>query len=279
MIDKKDILKLKKITLLGLEKCQKALTEANGDFEKALQILRKQGEKIAAKRVGRTMEEGRIFAGLNADKKSGVILALGSETDFAAKSETFKTLGDALVKCALEKGFTVAEDLLAAPYGQHTFQEEITQIAGGLRENISLIDYQYIQAPVVGFYVHTGYKLGGMVALNMAECNGEALAEVARNFAMQVVISDPFSIDEKNFPEKELSNEKEAITAKLSKKALPADKIDSIVERALAKFVKENILIAQTFIQDEEKTVGEYMTAISSAIQITQFKRVQIGLL
>lgn len=279
MIDKKDILKLKKITLIGLEKCQKALVQAQGDFEKALEILRKQGEKIAAKRVGRTMEEGRIFAALNADKKSGVILALGTETDFAAKSENFKALGDALVKCALEKGFTVAEDLLAASYGAHTFQEEITQIAGGLRENVSLIDYQYIQAPVVGFYLHTGYKLGGMVALNMAECDGVSLAEVARNFAMQVVISDPFSIDEKHFPEKELSNEKEAIMAKLSKKALPADKIGPIVEKALAKFVKENILVAQTFIQDEEKTVGEYMAAISPAMQITQFKRVQIGLL
>lgn len=277
MIDKKKLLQLRKVTLLGMSKCYKALSEAKGDFDKALEILRKEGKKIAFKRAGRSMNEGRIFAKTNVKQNIGLMLGLSCETDFVAKNEGIKVVGDALLDVALTKPRATKEDLLTLPYGETTFGEEIIQLAARTGENISISHCEWLESPIVGVYIHTGNKLAALAGLSMAEIDGTDMPRLARDMAIQVVVSDSLAVDGGSIPSEILVNEKATIIAKLQGTEKPDNVIDKIVEGNMKKFVQQHTLVAQPFVKDETKTVEQVLKRAHPELRTVGFKRLQMG--
>jgi elongation factor Ts len=280
MIDKKDLIRLRKITHLGIAKCNKALVATKGNIEEAIKLLRKEGAKIAAKRVNRSMDAGRVFVKLSEDSTKGVMLGLGCETDFVAKNESMQAFGEKLATISLESSAKSKEELLEQTYeGNATCGDELVQLAGRVGENVALVSYRYFEAPLIGFYIHTGSKLGAVATLNTATHDQEDLPKLARDIAMQVVVRDPIAINEAKINPTLLANEKDLILTQLEK--LPESQkanLDKFVERGIAKFVKENTLIAQEFIHNENVSVEKHLKSISPSLEVLEIARMQMGI-
>ncbi len=277
MGNQKDVLRLRKETGLGMSKCYKALNQANGNLNKAMDILRKEGVRIAHKRLDRTMPEGATFIHINSEKTFAVILFIGCETDFVARNETFKKLGNAMVATAAAKQTQEKKDLLSTPYQTTTFHEELVQLAGRFGENIALTHYETLAGTYISSYLHSR-KLGAIAALNMKKLPTEEIEGVARHIAMQAVVSNPLAIDESNIDPTIITKEKESITSQLKEQGegKSPDIIERITQRKLDKFIKENILLTQPFVKNQKKTVSDILQAAAPNLAVTGFKRLEI---
>ena len=274
-ITAKDVNKLRQMTGAGMMDCKKALTEADGDFDKAIEILRKKGQKVSASRADRETTEGAVFVRTSEDNSTGVMIALNCETDFVAKNEEFQKLGEDIVAIAFEKKPANAEALYAEKLGDLTIQDKITELIGKIGEKIEISEYVSLSGEAVVPYIHAGSKLGVLVALTGA--NGTDVNEAGKDVGMQVAAMNPVAVDETGVDsgiiEKELEIGKEQARAE----GKPENIIERIAEGKLKKYFKDNTLLHQPFVKDNSKSVASYLDGVTKGLTVKEFKRVSIG--
>jgi len=268
-----DVNKLRKMTGAGMMDCKNALVEADGDFEKAIEILRKKGQKVAAKRADRESSEGVVVAALNDDRTEGVLISLNCETDFVAKNADFIKLAEDFGKIALQ--YDNKEDFLNAPFDDKiTVAEKVTEQTGVIGEKIEIGAFEKLSGAYLGSYIHSNKKIGTLVAFNKAP---EGIEEVAHDIAMQVAAMSPIALDEESVPQEIIDKELEIAKEQLRNEGKPENMLDKIAQGKLKKFFKENTLVNQAFIKDSKQTVADYVKSLDPELKITGFKRVALG--
>ncbi|MEM7174123.1 MAG: translation elongation factor Ts, partial [Bacteroidota bacterium] len=255
-MDTQNILKLKKLTQARTLDCKNALEQSNGDLEKAIIWLRKQGQKIAAKKLDKITNQGTIFAKVNADNQFGVIFTLSCETDFVARNHLFQELSSNLLHIALENQCIDLKMFLKTEKDGVSVQKIIEEGVARLGENILITKYATLSGSLVSAYIHTGNRIGSLVSLSGQHDKG---LQVAQEMAIQVVFSDPIAIDEDSIDASIVEREKLIIEENLAKEGKPAAIAEKIMQGKLSKFFQENTLLAQPFFKDDSKTVRQYL--------------------
>ena len=265
-----EVNKLRKTTGAGMMDCKKALVEANGDFDLAIEILRKKGQKVAAKRADRESTEGAAVAIVNDDKTTGAVIVLGCETDFVGKNESFVNLAKELAKKALES--SSKEELLKADFGGITVEEKLIEQTGVIGEKIELSAFEKISAPYVGSYIHSG-KIATIVGLS---ANVDGADEVAKDVAMQAAAMNPIALNESGVDQSVIDKEIEIAKDQLRQEGKPEAMLDKIAQGKIKRFFKDNTLVNQDFIKDSKVSVANYVKTIGD-VEIVDFKRVALG--
>ena len=261
---------LRKTTGAGMMDCKKALVEANGDFDLAIEILRKQGQKVAAKRADRESTEGAAIAVVNEDHTEGAVIVLGCETDFVGKNEKFVNLAKELAQKALNS--SSRDELLNADFGGITVAEKLIEQTGVIGEKIELGAFEKISAPFVGSYIHSG-KIATIVGLS-AKVDGSD--EVAKDVAMQAAAMNPIALNEDAVEQSVIENEIEIAKDQLRQEGKPEAMLDKIAQGKLKRFFKDNTLVNQDFIKDSKVSVANYVKSIGD-VEVVDFKRVALG--
>ena len=275
-ISASDVNKLRQMTGAGMMDCKKALTEAEGDFEKAIEILRKKGQKVSASRSDRDAKEGSVFVKVSADNKEAVLIALNCETDFVAKNEGFQDLGKSIVEAAAANKPATKEDLLALSAGGGlTLNDKIVEMVGKIGEKIEVSEYVRMTGEAVVPYIHAGSKLGVLVSLKGV--NGKDVTEAGKDVGMQIAAMNPVSVDEKSVDKSVIEKELEIAKAQILAEGKPENMVEKIAQGKLQKFYKENTLVHQIFVKDNTKTVAQYLDSVTKGLVVAEFKRVAIG--
>ena len=266
-----DIAKLRKMSGAGLSDCKKALEETNGDFEKAMEIIRTKGKAVAAKRSDREAAEGCVLAA--AKKGFAAIVSLQCETDFVAKNQGHLDLTKAILDAAMEHTPKTKEELLALTlHDGRPIADHITDRIGSNAEKMELGNYEFIKSDYTSFYIHPGNKLAVIVSFNE-----EIDERMARDIAMQVASMNPISIDEKGVPQHVIDEELKIARDKAREAGKPENILDRIAEGSLQKYYKENTLMHQAFIKDNKLTIADYLKQGSKTLQVTDFRRVNLN--
>lgn len=270
-----DVNKLRQQTGAGMMDCKNALVEANGDFEVAVDVLRKKGQKIAAKRGDNEAGEGVIFAQTNPEGTVGVLVTLNCETDFVAKNDNYRNFVQSLVDIALKNLPATAEELKALKYDDKlTVEEKITEQVGVIGEKLDLSAYAILRAESVVAYNHPGNQLATLVAMNKA---GEVVAEAGRQVAMQVAAMNPIALNKEGVDARTIEREIEVGKELAIQEGKPADMADKIAQGRLTKFFKENTLLSQEFIRDNKVTVEQFLNSTENGLTVTEFKRFSLS--
>ena len=267
-----EVNKLRKTTGAGMMDCKNALVEADGDFDKAIEILRKKGQKVAAKRADRDSSEGAAIAKVNADNSTGVIISLNCETDFVAKNESFVTLANNLADLAL--GFDNKDAFLAAPFNGMTVAEKLTEQTGVIGEKIEIGSFEKLDAPFVGSYIHAGNKIATLVGLSASV---DGAAEAAKDVAMQAAAMNPVALNEEGVDQSVIDKEIEIAKDQLRQEGKPEAMLENIAKGKLKRFFKDNTLVNQAFIKDSKQSVAQYVKSVDSNLEVTGFQRVALG--
>lgn len=271
-----DVNKLRQQTGAGMMDCKNALVEANGDFEAAVDILRKKGQKIAAKRGDNDAKEGVIIAQASADGKSGVILALNCETDFVAKNDGYVALVQSLVDIALANLPATAEELKALPFDDRlSVEEKITEQVGVIGEKLDLSSYAVIKSNKVVAYNHPGNQLATLVGLS-SDASAD-IDEAGRQVAMQVAAMNPIAIDKDGVDARTIEREIEVGKDLAIQEGKPADMAEKIALGRLNKFFQENTLLSQAFVRDNKMTVEQFLNSTEKDLKVTDFKRFSLS--
>lgn len=266
---------LRKKTGAGMMDCKKALVEADGDMEQAIDILRKKGQKIAAKRGDNEAKEGLVFAEATADGKAGVLLALNCETDFVAKNDDFRAFVESIVKIAVENLPTSIEELKGLKYDEKlTIDEKIVEQIGVIGEKLDLSKYEVVRTENVVAYNHPGNQLATLVGLNKS---GDTAADAGKQVAMQVAAMNPIALNKDGVDENTIQREIEVGKELAIQEGKPADMAEKIAQGRLAKFFKENTLLSQPFVRDNKLTVEQFLNQSESGLTVTDFKRVALS--
>lgn len=270
-----DINKLRQATGAGMMDCRKALTENNGDFEAAIDWLRKQGQKIAAKRSDREAKEGVIIAQTTADNKTGIVVCVSCETDFVSKNADFVAFAQSIADAAIANNVKNAEELNEVSINGVKVAELINDKLAAIGEKIGVTNVSRIDAEYVASYIHGAYRIGVLVGFNG---NAEA---VGKDVAMQIAAMNPLALDPDSISDETVAREKAIVmdTMKADPKMAgkPEEMISKIADGKLNAFFKENTLLAQPFVKDASKTVAEYVKTAGADIKVTEFKRVALG--
>lgn len=270
-----DVNKLRKQTGAGMMDCKKALVETDGDFEAAIDVLRKKGQKVAAKRGENETKEGLIFAETTADGKSGIVLTLSCETDFVAKNSDFQDFVKSIVAIALDKQPNSTEDLLALPYNEKlTVAEKITEQIGVIGEKLDLSGYEKVAADKVVAYNHPGNQLATLVGLNK---DSETATDAGKQVAMQVAAMNPLALNKDGIDQATIDRELEVGKELAIQEGKPAEMADKIAQGRLGKFFKENTLLSQPFVRDNKLTVEQFLSSSESGLTVTEFKRLALS--
>jgi elongation factor Ts len=261
------------MTGAGMMDCKKALIEAGGDFEKAIDELRKKGQKVAANRADREAKEGYVVARTNDRGNKGFLVSLSCETDFVAKSGDFvKFAGDVLDLAAKNEPKDI-EQLQQLPMDGVTVNDKLTDLIGRIGEKIEISRYEKIEAPGVVVYIHPGNRVVSMAGMSSAS----ASPEVARDVAMQIAAMSPVAVDKDDVDQKTIEREIEIGKEQARAEGKPEHMIEKIAMGKLNKFYRESTLLNQAFIKDEKKTIRQYLDEAEKGLTVTAFKRVQIG--
>lgn len=266
-----EVNKLRKATGAGMMDCKKALVEANGDFDKAIEILRKKGQKVAAKRADRESTEGAAIAKVNGDNTVGVSIVLGCETDFVGKNDNFVALAHELADLALN--FNSKDEFLAADFGGMTVAEKLIEQTGVIGEKLGINAFEKIEAPFVGSYIHAGNKIATLVGLS---ANVDGADVVAKDVAMQAAAMNPIALNEEGVDASVIEKEIEIAKDQLRQEGKPEAMLDNIAKGKLKRFFKDNTLVNQAFIKDSKVSVANYVKTIGD-VEVTSFKRVALG--
>ena len=267
-----DVNKLRKTTGAGMMDCKNALVEAEGDFEKAIEILRKKGQKVAAKRADRDSSEGAAIAKVNAENTEGVIISLNCETDFVAKNEGFVSLANSLAEIALQ--YDDKDAFLAANFNGVSVQEKLTEQTGVIGEKIEIGGFRKIQAPFVGSYIHAGNKIATLVGLSAAV---EGADVAAKDVAMQAAAMNPVALNQEGVDQSIIDKEIEIAKDLLRQEGKPEAMLDKIALGKLNRFFKDNTLVNQDFIKDSKQSVAQYVKSVDASLEVTGFERVALG--
>jgi elongation factor Ts len=269
-----DINKLRQATGAGMMDCRKALTETNGDFEAAIDWLRKQGQKVAAKRSDREAKEGVIIAQTSADNKTGFVVCISCETDFVSKNAEFVAFAQTIADAAVANNVKTVDELNAVSINGTTVADMINDKLASIGEKIAA-KLERVDAPYVASYIHGSYRMGVLVGLS-----SEA-AELGKDLAMQIAAMNPVAVDPESVPAETVARERAIIidTMKEDPKMAgkPEEMIAKIAEGKIAAFFKEQTLLAQSFVKDGSKTVGDHVKSVGADIKVTEFKRVALG--
>ena len=270
-----DVNKLRKQTGSGMMDCKKALVEAEGDFEKAVEILRKKGQKVAAKRGDREASEGFVLAQVNGDNNKGVIMILNCETDFVAKNDDFVNFANQIAATALNGGANTVEELYALNLNGNgqTVADSITEQIGKIGEKLEVSDYAYISSDEVVGYNHPGNKTASLIGLSKS---GEVSASVGKDLAMQIAAMGPVAIDKDDVPQDLVNKEIEIGKEQALAEGKPEAIIEKIALGKLNKYYSENTLLNQEFIKESKKSVRQYMKETDPDLSVTAFKRISI---
>jgi elongation factor Ts len=269
-----EVNKLRKQTGAGMMDCKKALVEAEGDFDKAVDILRKKGQKVAAKRSEREATEGVVLAGKTEDGTHGAIIVVNCETDFVAKNDDFTKFAETILKIALDKKPADLEALKALPFNDSmTVEEKITEQTGVIGEKIELSSYDTVDADSVVAYIHPGNKLASVVGLNKS---GD-FSEVGKDVAMQVAAMAPVALDKDSVPQDVIQKEIEVGKDLAIQEGKPAELAEKIAMGRLNKFFQENTLLNQAFIKDNKKSIKQYLGEAEDGLSVTSFKRFSLS--
>ncbi|MCX7954310.1 MAG: translation elongation factor Ts [Bacteroidales bacterium] len=269
-----EITKLRTLTGAGLMDCKNALIEANGDIDKAIEIIRKKGQAVAMKRADRVTNEGRVVALVTPDNKFGILLALGCETDFVAKNESFITLADIIAKTVLENKPESIEQLKELKVNNLTIADLINDKVAAIGEKIDVVYYRFLNAEYVAYYTHFGNKIGAIVGFNKAPINDQ----IGKNIAMQITAMNPVSIDKDDVPQDIINKELEIAKEQARKEGKPDNMIDKIAEGKLNKFYTEATLLNQQFIMDNKITVRQYLESNDKDLKVIKFYRCSVVL-
>lgn len=267
-----EVNKLRKTTGAGMMDCKNALVEADGNFEKAIEVLRKKGQKVAAKRADRDSSEGAAIAKVNTNCSAGVIISLNCETDFVAKNERFVALANELADLALS--FDSKEALLAASFNGMTVAEKLTEQTGVIGEKIEIGSFEKLNAPFVGSYIHAGNKIATLVGLSAAV---DGAAEAAKNVAMQAAAMNPVALDEARVDSSIIDKEIEIAKEQLRQEGKPESMLENIAQGKLKRFFKDNTLVNQDFIKDNKQSVAQYVKSVAADLEVVEFSRVALG--
>jgi elongation factor Ts len=274
-ISAKDVKKLRDMTGSGMMDCKKALAEADGDFDKAIEILRKRGEKVAAKRGDREANEGVVIAQINDAKGYGVIVRLSSETDFVAKNDDFVAFAQKIADIALEQRPADMDALNAtAMEGNLSIGDKVTEMVGKINEKISVTAYEQLEAPLVAPYIHSGYRAGVLVALSK---DAEGAYDAGRDVAMQVAAMKPIAINKEGIDQATVDQELDIAMDMARQEGKPEAMLERIGQGRLNKFFKENTLENQAFVKSDKQTVAQYLDSVDKGLKVTDFKHVALG--
>ncbi len=268
-----DVNKLRTMTGAGMMDCKKALTEANGDFENAIDILRKKGQKIAAARADRESSEGTIFLKTNEAQTEGLAIGLNCETDFVAKTEGFLKLGEAILEAAYTKKPADVATLLTLTLDSRTVAEHLSDMMGKIGEKIEVSSYEVVTGEKVISYQH-GAKIGVLVVLKNAGGNSEI---AGKDVAMQIAAMRPIALDKDGVSTDLINREIEVGKEQARAEGKPENMLEKIAMGKLAKFYKDYTLLNQEFIKDPKLTVTQYLDATHKGMTVASYKRIGIG--
>ena len=272
-ISASDVNKLRQMTGAGMMDCKKALIEANGNFEEAIDNLRKKGQKVAANRADREAKEGYIAARTNTDATKGYLLALSCETDFVAINKDFIAFAESLLDTTMKSNASSIEEIKALPMDSVTIGDKLLDMVGKIGEKIEITRYEMIEAPKVVIYIHPGNKVVSMVGLS----SKSAITEVAKDVAMQIAAMNPVAIDKDDVDSKTLEREIEIGKEQARAEGKPENMIEKIAMGKLNKFYQECTLLNQSFIKEDKKTIRQYLDESEKGLTVKVFRRVQIG--
>ena len=267
-----DVNKLRTITGAGMMDCKKALVESEGDFDLAIENLRKKGQKVAANRSDRESTEGAAIAVVNADKTTGVVITLNCETDFVGKNEGFVKLATELANQAIN--FDTKEDFLASDFNGITVAEKLIEQTGVIGEKIEIASFERLSGEFIGSYIHAGNKIATLVALSANVAGAE---EAARNVAMQAAAMNPIALDEAGVDADTIAKEIEIAKDLLRQEGKAEAMIENIAKGKLGRFFKDNTLVNQDYIKDSSMSVTAYIRTVDANLTVTGFKRVALG--
>ncbi len=266
-----DVNKLRKATGAGMMDCKKALVEAEGNFETAVEVLRKKGQKVAANRADRDSSEGAVIARVNDSATAGVIVSINCETDFVAKNESYVSLANQLADLAL--GHDSLDSFLAADFSGMTVAEKLTEQTGVIGEKIEIGGFERLDGAFVGSYIHAGNKIATLTSLSAV---ADGTAEVAKNVAMQAAAMNPIALNEEGVDAATVEKEIEIAKDQLRQEGKPEAMLDNIAKGKLKRFFKDNTLVNQAYIKDSKQSVADYVKSVDAGLTVTGFKRLAL---
>ncbi len=268
-----DVSKLRKSTGAGMMDCKKALTEAEGDFDKAVEIIRKKGQAIANKRADREATEGVVLAKVTADKKRGALIVLNCETDFVAKNESYVDFAMSILDLAIAENPADLDALKALELNGRPVSDVVAEQSGVIGEKLDLAAYETVSADSVAAYIHAGNKLATLVGFNQDGID----EQIGKDVAMQAAAMAPVAVDADSVPadikEKELEIGKEMAR----NEGKPEAMLEKIAMGRLNKFFKESTLMEQAFVKDNKLTIKQYLDGASKGLKAVEFKRYSLS--
>lgn len=269
-----DVNKLRQMTGAGMMDCKKALQETEGDFEAAVDNLRKKGQKVASKRADREASEGIVIAKTTPAKDFAAVIMVNCETDFVGKTPEFKDMAHKLLDLIIENKPKTKEEAAELKFDGYTFTEHLTNMIGKTGEKMEFAHYEFIEAPIAAAYNHQGNRLATIVGLNKA---GDSFDQIAHEVAMQIAAMNPVAVDKDDVDAKTIEREMEIGREQARQEGKPENMVEKIAEGKLNRFYKESTLLNQEFIRDSKKTVGQYLTDMDKGLTVTKFFRFMLG--
>ena len=266
-----DINKLRQQTGAGMMDCRKALVESNGDFEAAIDYLRKKGQKVAALRGDREAKEGVVIARTTEYHKTGYIINVSCETDFVSKNDDYIAFAQSIMDAAVANNSNNAEDLNSVKIGNETVADKLNEQVAKIGEKISVSKFEKIEAPYVASYIHGANRMGVLVGLNKPN------EEAGKDVAMQIAAMNPIAIDQSSVPAETVERERNIAIEQIKAEGKPAEMAEKIAAGKINKFFKESTLLAQAFVKDGNKSVGDFLKSLDPDLKVLSFKRVALG--
>ena len=270
-----DVNKLRQMTGAGMMDCKKALIESNGDFDAAIDNLRKKGQKISLNRADRAAQEGAVIALTSEDRKTGIVVELNCETDFVAKNEDFVKLAYEIANLALTNKPADADALKALSIGSLTFEQRLMDEMGKTGEKMDVSKYAIINGENVIAYIHAGNKMGVLVEMNNAP--SEANTNAGKDTAMQIAAMNPLALNEAQVPAETIAREIEVGKEQAIAEGKPAEMAEKIAQGRLNKFYKEYTLLNQEFVKDSSKSIAKMLSDTEAGLTVVSFKRIALG--
>ena len=266
-----DINKLRQQTGAGMMDCRKALTESNGDFEAAIDYLRKKGQKVAALRGDREAKEGVVIAKTTSDNKTGFIINVSCETDFVSKNAEYVAFANSIMEAAIANNVKSVDELNSVKLGNETVADKLNEQVAKIGEKISVSKFERIEAEFVAAYIHGANRMGVLVGFN------KDAGEAGKDIAMQIAAMNPIAVDQSAVAPEVIAREKNIAIEQVKAEGKPAEMAEKIAMGKINKFFKESTLLAQPFVKDANKSVADYLKEVNADLKVVEFKRVALG--
>jgi elongation factor Ts len=273
-INAADVAKLRRVTLAGMMDCKKALEESDGNFDKAIEIIRKKGQAVANKRADKEASEGVVLSKTSSDAKMGAIIVLNSETDFVAKNADFMALANKILDIAVTKKPANLDELKSLPMDDGKVGDKVIEYVGIIGEKLDLSYFEKIEAAHVQAYIHPGNRLATLVGFTKSGVD----VQVYKDVAMQIAAMNPVAIDKNFVSDAVIAQEIEIGKEQARRDGKPEEMLDKIAQGKLAKFFKESTLLNQDFVKDNKMTIRQYLQSVNKELTVTEFKRFTLNL-